>query len=383
MRLVTAHARLAVLAAGIAGIACASASTPPGGPPDSSPPQVVSFSPDSGAVNFTGRAVIVRFDETISDRGTGASALEGMVIISPRDGVPRVSWDRNRIAVRPRRGFRPNTAYSITIAPGITDLRSNRSGATRTITFSTGPVIPAGGVAGQVFDWPGQQVARTAWIEAMRVADSVVFVTAADSTGAFRLDALSPGSYVVRGYVDQNGNRALDRTEIWDSVRVAVAGARAGGLELLLASRDTFPARLQSVTITDSVTLRLVFDKPLDPARPFGDAAIRVVRADSSIVPVARVVTAEQAEQERAAATPSTDSVAKAPPAIPPAPDTAKQPARPARAAPPTTLVVVLGSPLAPGTTYRVTATGIRSLLGIESTATRLLVVPARDTTRR
>lgn len=380
---------LAAFAASGALVACASAGSPPGGPPDTLPPQVVAFSPDSGAVNFTGRAVVIRFDETINDRGTGPAALEALVVISPRDGEPRVSWDRDRIAVRPRDGWRANTAYSVTVAPGIGDLRGNRSRESRTITFSTGPSIPAGAVTGRVFDWGAQQVARTAWIEALRTADSAVFVTSADSNGQFGIAGLGPGDYVVRGYVDQNANRVLDRTETWDSVRVVVGTVATAPVELLLAARDTFPARILNLAASDSATLRVEFDKPLDPAQPLSVDQIRVVRADSTPLRVTGFVTLQQHEADRAAAraradtgraadssargTPPRDTVARA--------DTVRPPARPSRPAPPTTLVATLAEPLAPRTTYRVTVTGIRTLLGRTSTATRLLTIPARDTT--
>ena len=379
MRQLTRLAPLAALAASAGVVACASASSPPGGPPDTAPPAIIAFSPDSGAVGFTGRSVTVTFNETISDRGTGANALEALVLISPRDGAPQVAWHRNRIAVRPRGGFRPNTAYAITIAPGIGDLRGNRSSTGRTVMFSTGATIPAGEIAGRVFDWPGQQVARLAWIEALRTSDSAVFVTTADSTGAFTVGALNPGTYVVRGYVDQNANRVLDRVEVWDSVRVAVGTGTAAGIELLLARRDTIPARITALDVVDSVTLRAEFDKPLDPNQSFAEA-VRIVRADSTPVRIAAVRTPAAHAAARAGdtgvATPR-DSSAATPPRI--ARDSGTVRPTPSRAAPPSALVILLADPLQPRTTYRVTLTAVRSLLGTPSSVTRVLTTAAPD----
>ena len=388
-------------------VACASASTLPGGPPDAEAPQVVGFSPDSGAVNFRGRAVIVQFDETVSDRGTGASALEALVLISPREGEPRVSWSRNRIAVRPRDGFLPNTAYSITVGPGIADLRGNRSDVARTIVFSTGPTMPQGAVAGVAFDWPGQAFARTAWVEALRVADSAVFVAPTDSAGGFLVAPLGPGTYLVRGYVDQNRNRVLDRAEAWDSVRVTIAETGVGGLELLLAPRDTLPAILSSVTTIDSLTLALEFDKPLAPDQTFDPGQIRVVRSDSTPIQVVGIAT--RAAYDSAVGAIGRDSAEEIPRDSVRA-DTARAPAdsvrpdtipadttvrdtlparrRPSRPAPPRSLVARVASPLQPGMTYRVTATGFRTLGGRTAPASRVITipraqVPARSDTAR
>lgn len=377
--------RLATLVAAAGAAACASAGSPPGGPPDSAPPVVLGFTPDSGVVGFAGRSVIVRFDETISDRGTGQNALEALVRISPRDGEPQVSWSRNRIAVRPGDGFRPNTAYSITVAPGIADLRGNRSATSYTTVFSTGPEIPAGAVSGRAFDWAMQQIVRGAWVEAMRMSDSALFVTTADSAGAFTIPALNPGEYLVRAYVDQNNNRVLDRAEVWDSVRVTVEGGPATGIELLTARRDTFPAVITTLTVTDSVTLTVEFDKPLDPRQSFGPGMFRVVRADSAPVTVARVRTRQQVDSVGAAvaaaarADTAAADTARPQERRPPPRDSLIAIPRPSRPAPPTTLVVTLAEPLEPLTTYRVTVSGVRTLLGRESSTTRIIATPRLD----
>lgn len=383
MRRLTALLLAAPLAGGLA---CASASPLPGGPPDAEPPRVLGFSPDSGTVNFRGRSVTVQFDETVSDRGTGASALEALIVISPRDGEPRVAWSRSRVAVRPRDGFAPNTAYTITVAPGIADLRGNRTTAAYTTVLSTGATIPGGSVTGVAFDWPGQAFARTAWIEALRLPDSTTFVAVADSSGAFTVGPLGAGTYLVRGYVDQNRNRVLDRTEAWDSVRVTVATAPVAGLELLIAPRDTLPPRLQNVTALDSTAIAIEFDKPLDPDQSFTAAQVRVVRADSVLVPVTALLTRAAYDSARVAARP--DSLRAAPadtarpaPARPDtaAADTTARRARPSRPAPPRTFVARLGTPLQPGTDYRVTVTGFRSLTGRTAPVSRVFTTARRE----
>ena len=385
------------LTAGAFGIfACASPGTLPGGPPDTEAPFVTGFTPDSGAVNFRGRAVTVQFDETISDRGTGASALEALVLISPRDGEPRVNWSRNRIAVRPRDGFLPNTAYRITIAPGIADIRGNRSTVAQSVVFSTGSTIPRGEVAGVAFDWPGPALARTAFVEAVRLPDSTVFVAPADSSGAFTVGPLPPATYIVRGYVDENRNRVRDRLEAWDSVRVVVGVEPVAELELLLAPRDTLPPRVQTVNVTDSVTLAIEFDKPLDPDQEFSPMQLRVVAADSTVIPVTALYTRAQYDSVRQLAADSAaraardstraargdsalvDTLRAAPRADSVRADTAGRRARPSRPAPPRAFVVVLGAPLQPGTTYRITALGFRSLTGREDEVTRTFTVPPR-----
>ena len=124
-------------------VACASASPPPGGVEDRDPPKLVAVTPDSNALNVRARTVIFQFDETINDRGSGAQEIDNFFLVSPSDGNPRVSWRRSRIEVRPRNGFRDNTAYTVTLLPGLSDWRGNVSRTGASVVFSTGPTIPA------------------------------------------------------------------------------------------------------------------------------------------------------------------------------------------------------------------------------------------------
>ena len=47
-----------------------------------------------------------------------------------------------------------------------------------------------------------------------------MYVAQADSVGHFSVGPLGPGTYLMRGTIDQNRNRKQDRTESWDTVRV-------------------------------------------------------------------------------------------------------------------------------------------------------------------
>jgi hypothetical protein len=368
---------------------------PPGGPEDRDPPEVVLVVPESGQLNFKRRVVEFRFDEVISDRGTGAASLGQLVLISPREGVPRVSYRRDAVAARPRSGWRPNTAYTVTLLPGITDLRGNASKGRRTVVFSTGAALPQFALRGRVFDWMAERPAPLAWVEAISRPDSVVYAAVADSAGAFIVGPLPAGRYTLKAFIDQNNNRALDRGEAWDSV--PAQPPRPGvetTFELRAAPRDTTPPRMTAVSLTDSVTLSVEFDRPLDVAQTITPALFAVARADSTPVPVREAASRRDFERREEARRARADS-ARA--------DTARaarprrdQPqlvraggegaARPSLPPPVQQVVIRLGAPLAPGASYRVTASGVRNLLGRAGTTSRVVQVPSPappDTTRR
>ncbi|HEX3866661.1 MAG TPA: Ig-like domain-containing protein, partial [Gemmatimonadaceae bacterium] len=199
---------------------CASAGQPPGGPERHTPPEIVSITPDSGETNVKDKVVEFRFDEVVSDRsGSGGGMLDGLFLVSPRTGAPNVSWHRSRITVRPKGGFRANTAYSVTMLPGIVDLHNNVLKVPTTVVFATGTTFPKFDIPGRVFDWSAQHVAPGAYIEATLKTDTtLVYIAATDSAGQFDVGPLPEGTYSVRALIDQNNNRMLDRNEKWDSI---------------------------------------------------------------------------------------------------------------------------------------------------------------------
>lgn len=363
---------------------CASASPPPGGPEDRLPPRLVRVTPDTNAINVRNRAAVFHFDEVINDRGTGAQDVSNFFLVSPSDGEARVSWHRQRIEVRPRRGFRANTAYTVTLLPGLADLRSNVMKEGRTLIFATGPTIPTLFIRGVAFDWVAERPAARALIQAV-TADSVTYLAQADSVGRFTVGPLDPGSYLVRAIIDQNSNRGLDRSESWDSLRVVAP--QASPAELLAAPRDTLPARIMTASISDSVSIRLTFDRLLDPAQTFAVASFRVAGADSVAVPITAVLTPrDEVARTRARELATLDSARRAdsvagrarPPApAAPAPGrTPVEPPKPSRPAPFTSIQLLLGRALPPSTNYRVTVTTVRALSGRALGSERTFTTP-------
>ena len=374
---------LAVLAALAAIGGCASMQTPPGGPPDPDPAKLLRVVPETGAVNARPRAAVFHFDEVIAER-QGSGRLDDLFLISPSDGAPTVDWDRDRIEVRPRGGWRPNTTYTVTLLPGLTDLRGNARTEGATLVFSTGPSVAASALRGIVFDWVAGRVIAGARVEALSRPDSVTYVGRADSSGTFVIPNIPAGHYTVRAIADANRNRALDPREAWDSIRVNVADSAR--VELLAFVHDSAPPRIDRVTVRDSFNLRVAVTPAIDPTLEISPALFTIVGPDSAPVPIvearaAEVYEREQAERDRARA----DSIARAAPPVPTDPGiTPPDPPAPAvtavamsRPAPVTELVIVVTRPLRAGGSYRLRATGLQGLMGTSRESERPFTVPA------
>jgi len=396
----------------VAVMGCAQIGAPPGGPEDRSAPHLLRISPDTNAVNARPKSVELRFDEIINERPSrGSGDLSSLFLISPRRGRIDVNWHRSRIEIRPRRGWQPNTTYIVTQLPGVADLRGNADSLEHKYVFSTGPTRVPSLIRGQVFDWAAGKAASKAYVEAVRLPDSLTYSEYADSLGRFTIHYVPPGRYLLRAFIDANSNRTLDRRELFDSATITLGDSVAR--EMLAFVHDSVGAGIAQVDVRDSVTLRTTFDRPLQPRVPVTAAQFSLKASDSSVVPITSVTLGSvfekaQADSARAkavqdsiAAARRADSLARAnpqpaptprpaPPAAPPgrrpaaARDTTPPP-KPSAPIPETYAIIKLGRPLAPVTSYRLHADSLHSLMGIARSSDRLFSTPRptpKDTTR-
>jgi hypothetical protein len=404
--------RLIVL---LAVLGCAQLGAPPGGPEDRNPPHLLRISPDTNAVNARPRSVELRYDEIINERpARGGADLTALFLVSPRLGRVDVRWHRSRIEIRPRRGFQPNTTYIITQLAGVSDLRGNSDSAQHRYVFSTGPTRAPGMIKGRVFDWVAARVSPRAYVEAIRLPDSLTFSEYADSAGQYTIRYLQPGRYLLRAIIDANSNRVLDRRELFDSATITLGDSVTR--EMLAFVHDSIGAGVAEVDVRDSVTLRVTFDRPLQSRSVVTASQFSLKSSDSAAVPITSVTVGsafEKAQADSARAKAVADSIAQArradsvaranpqppPPARPaPAPAPAAPPRRPGAARdttpppkpsapiPETYAVIKVGRALTPTTSYRLHADSLRSLMGITRSSDRVFTTPrpraARDTTK-
>jgi len=411
-RAVRPLARLAVVAAAWS---CASASIPPGGPETYDPPKVLRARPDTNAVNVRAGGVTYSFDKVVSERPVGAADLGALFLISPSHGAPNVSWRRTTISVSPKGGFRPNTTYRVRMLSGLADLEGNVDSTGSVIVFSTGATIARGNLRGIVFDWMAEKVAPQAFIEAFPLPtdrDSTRYIAQADSMGRFDLGNVPAGRYVLRASVDQNKNRYLDPRELYDTMTVTLADSLRR--EILTFVHDTIGAGIQTVTIVDSLTLRVQMDRALDTTFVIDTTHFTLRAKDSTLVRIARALSrrADDARREDSLRTKAIqDSVQKAAkadsakadsakgdtaraprPALPPPTrrsvdsvvarltgrDTARKepPPKPSIPAPVNEIILRLATPLQPSTSYRLRAIDMRTLLKRTRTSERVFNTP-------
>jgi hypothetical protein len=371
-----------LIAVALLELGCASPGMPPGGPPDAAAPQIVAITPDSGTVGVKPREVLFQFDEVVAERPPGVTTLGDLFLISPSNGLPDASWHRDAITVRPSRGWRPNTPYTVIMLRGVADIRGNVRNTGASTFFSTGTTIPHTRITGTVFDWVTGSPANGALVESFVPPDSNhAYLALADSNGAFVIQHVPPARYTLRAYIDRNKNHGIDPGEPWDSTSISLADSLRK--DLVIFMHDTVAPRIREVRAPDSLTLQVSFDKPVDPNQTLTAANFAVIGPDSARIPIASAGPPPKDTAARinpAAGVPPT--AVRVPPAavrVPPAPrrDTtvAARPVMP-RPLPITEAVIKLQRPLTPKLTYRVRAIGIRGLLGHTGDSERTYTVP-------
>ena len=267
--------------------ACASAGRRPAGPSDHAPPEIVvrsrpiparpTSAPRQSSSSSTKWSAIGR------RRGDGArSALSHL---AAHGGSADVSWHREPHHGASRAsGFRPNTAYRITMLPGLADLRGNVRRTARRSSSPPARRFPPYSIPGRVFDW----AAETPGERRVRRGDLARRHERRLSRGD-RLDRAVRRRAAAAG--DIHGARA-DRPEREPHRSIATrSGTRRRSpssdtrpmIELDAIERDhAAGGRSRTSPSIDSVTLRVTFDKPLDPQIPLQPALVRIQRADSS-----------------------------------------------------------------------------------------------------
>ena len=200
----------AVLAALSAG--CARRAPPSGGPPDLTPPVVVSSVPDSGAASVsTGTRPSVTFSEGMEPRSS-----EEAVTLAPRVDIRQRRWSGRTLTLVPGEPLQSGRTYALIVGTGAHDRHGNAMNTGAAIPFSTADRFPPGAVEGSL-DARGFDAAGTyLWLyRAGRSPDSTArdfdAVGVADPSGHFRVAGLAaPGQYRVWGFADLNRNRSFE-----------------------------------------------------------------------------------------------------------------------------------------------------------------------------
>lgn len=259
--------------------ACAVPVPPTGGPPDTTPPSLVTSEPVSGAVSVSTDRLVFEFSEPV-DEASFVSAFS----ITPEFGAPvDVRGSSRRLEVRLPESLREGTTYRVTLDVSLRDRRGVSLDAPITLAFATGPEIDTARLSGRILHATDGSAATGIDVLAFAAADSSslnngpLYRTQTGGDGSFRLEYLPSESFFIVGLQDRNRNRLIDEGE-WIAVP-PMAAVRADTSDSkieepwLLSNPDRTPPKVDRVRavaegeleIRMSEALALMLDDPIPP----------------------------------------------------------------------------------------------------------------------
>jgi uncharacterized protein (DUF2141 family) len=189
---------------------CANIVPPSGGPRDSLPPHRVGVRPPDSAKNFTGKRIVMEFDEYVQ-----IDNIQENLLVSPVPKInPVVESKLRTITVTIKDTLQPNTTYSIDFGNAIKDINEGNVLKNFTYLFTTGQSIDSLQLTGKVI------IAETGKTDSTLIVmlhtnrdDSAVikekprYIARVDPEGRFTFRNLPGGTFALYALKDEGGQR--------------------------------------------------------------------------------------------------------------------------------------------------------------------------------
>lgn len=193
--------------------ACASQTSPTGGPKDETPPKLIRSNPADQSLNFDKLSLELTFDEYVKLQNQKEE-----IIITPTISKPyEIQARKNKVFLTFPEPLEEKTTYTINFREAIRDITESNPAENLKITFSTGEYIDSLSISGKVYDLLGYDLGDNITVGLQRDIDTLdifnhkpLYFTKIDKQGAFKLENLRPAAYRLYAFNDQNKNLKID-----------------------------------------------------------------------------------------------------------------------------------------------------------------------------
>ena len=226
---------------------CAMKRFPSGGPPDKTPPEIISVFPrsDSVHVGVHLKKIVIVFSERMNE-----GALPNNLFISPLLKYD-LKWSRSKeLTIVIKDTLKEEQTYVVTIGSAAQDEHNNKLKQSFHSAFSTGSKIDRGSISGRVY---GLKKKESVNLFAYTLTDTPDidmqtrlpdYVSQSGADGEFSFDFLKAGVYRVFAVQDQNNNLLIDPNfEMFGipyrDVEIDTAHLHFSGLGFQLSKSDT------------------------------------------------------------------------------------------------------------------------------------------------
>lgn len=206
---------LAVAAIAISLWQCANPGTPNGGPKDTKPPVLAKSTPEPNAVGFTGKKVILEFNENIQLK----DASSKFVMSPPPISQPTVSAHANIVTVEFKEDLQPSTTYTLDFADCISDNNEGNILDNYAFTFSTGESTDSMMISGNMYEASTLTPISGMFVLLYKNLEDSAFTTTVpiriaktDTEGRFAIKNIPADTeYRIYGLDDSNRNFIFDQ----------------------------------------------------------------------------------------------------------------------------------------------------------------------------
>jgi hypothetical protein len=189
---------------------CANIAPPMGGPRDSLPPRLVKVNPRDSATSFSGKKVVIEFDEFVQ-----IDNIQENLLVSPTPKInPLVDSKLRTVTVTIKDTLQPNTTYSIDFGNAIKDVNEGNVLKNFTYRFTTGTALDSLAISGRVIIAESGKTDSTLIVmlhsgtdDSVIIKEKPRYVARVDNSGNFRFSNLPSGSFALFALKDEGGQR--------------------------------------------------------------------------------------------------------------------------------------------------------------------------------
>ena len=194
--------------------ACAQVRAPQGGSKDTEPPKLLSAEPADGSIRFSGKKIVLHFDERVKlDR-----VRERLLVSPPLAKAPDVIVSGSKdVVISLNAPLVANTTYTFNIGEAVQDLSEGNPAEGLSYVVSTGNHVDSLALSGMVLDANTGLPVTDALVLLHDAKDTgdvrtapPAYFTRTDANGGFKLTHLRGGPMHLNALRDRNGNYRYD-----------------------------------------------------------------------------------------------------------------------------------------------------------------------------
>ncbi len=239
-----------------------------GGEKDVLPPKITRSQPENASVGFTGKEILLEFNEYIQLRD-----LQNQLIISPKlKEQPDILVRGKSLLLQFKEPLKPSTTYNVNFGNAITDLHEGNVMNACEFVFSTGTILDSLKLSGQLTDAFTLQPATETWMMLYEhTSDSVIYkekpdyIARTNASGHYEIQHLRAGNYKAFALKDNNRNFLYDAGEqIGYNEAMQIHLEKNDSLNLLLFTENPDRTYIKKTIQPAYGKVQLSFNTPLE-----------------------------------------------------------------------------------------------------------------------